>query len=66
MNAHGLHKKADLSMCTAWAKNCLQNMTAETIRKVSNRVGGVHDTSEDSQSTTGSRTAQGREVVRSS
>ena len=35
-------------------------MTAETIRKVSNRGGGVHDASEDSQSTTGSRTAQGR------
>ena len=42
-------------------------MTAETLTKVSNRGGGgVHDASEDSQSTTGSRTVQGREVVRSS
>ena len=48
------------------AKNYIQNMTTETLRQVSNRGGGVHDASEDSQSTTGSRTVQGREVVRSS
>ena len=28
----GLHEKVDLSMCTVEAKNCLQNMTAETLK----------------------------------
>ena len=32
MNVYGLHKKADLSMCTTYAKNCYKkNMTAETL-----------------------------------
>ena len=39
-------------MCTAMAKNYIQNMTTETLRQVSNRGAGVHDASEDSQSTT--------------
>ena len=33
MNVYGLHKKADPSMYTVQAKNCLQNTTAETLRK---------------------------------
>ena len=41
MNANGLHKKANLLMCTAMAKNYIQNMTTETLRQVSNRGGGV-------------------------
>ena len=66
MNANGLHKIANLLMCTAMAKNYIQNMTTEALRQVSNRERGVHDASEDSQSTTGSKTVQGREVARSS
>ena len=32
MNVYGFYKKGDPSMWTAQAKNCLQNITSETLR----------------------------------
>ena len=33
MNVNRQHEKANQSMCTVQVKNCLQNMTAETLRE---------------------------------